>query len=302
MTATMPVIPQRVWDLMAEIGPKWGTDIRGHVGLMAKEFSALLATAPKEGVVTRDLAYGRHPRQILDLYAPKGALSKAPVVIFLHGGAFVDGNKDRTPEIYANVGWYLARHGILTINLEYRLAPEFKYPAAAEDTKLALQWAKENIARFGGDPDRIFLMGHSAGAAHVGVYAYDPTIHGPGGPGIAGLILVSGRVRTELWPDNPNAPRVEAYLGTDPAMLERGSVVAHVRPDCPPTMIAIAEYENPLLDIHNAELFYKLAHAKRRAPRLVWMPRHNHHTSIAQLNTAEDTLGQALLEFIRLGR
>ena len=299
--STMPAIPQSVRDAMAEIGPKWGTNIMGHVRMMAELYSGLLVNAPKEGVVTREIAYGRHPRQVLDIYAPKGTPSKAPVVIFLHGGAFVDGNKDRTPEIFANVGWYLARHGIIVINLEYRLAPEFKFPSAAEDVKLSVAWTKENITRFGGDPDRIFVMGHSAGAAHVGSYAYDAGIHGPGGPGIAGLIVVSGRVRTEMWPDNPNAPKVEAYLGRDPAMLERGSMVNHVKPDSVSTMIAIAEFENPLLDIHNAELFYKLALAKRRAPRMVWLPGHNHHTSIAQLNTADDQLGSALREFIRLG-
>lgn len=301
MSSTMPVIPQSVRDLMAEVGPKWGTNIMSHVKLMAEQYSALLVNAPKEGEVTREIAYGAHPRQVLDIYAPKGGARNAPVVVFMHGGAFVDGTKDRTQEIYGNAGWYLARHGIVYVNLEFRLAPEFKYPAGSEDFKLALGWIKANIGRWGGNPERVFGMGHSAGAAHVGCYAYDRALHGPGGPGLAGVILVSGRVRTEMWPDNPNAKKVEAYLGNTPAMLERGSVVTHAGADSVPTMIVIAEYENPLLDIHNAELFHKLALAKRRAPRLVWLAGHNHHTSFACLNTADDRFGSELLEFIRRG-
>jgi acetyl esterase/lipase len=286
---------------MAEIGPKWGTDITGHVKLMADGFSEILATAPKEGVVTRDIPYGRHARQVLDVYAPTAARS-AHVIMFLHGGAFIDGRKDRTPDIYANVCWYFTRHGIVGVNLEHRLAPEFKYPSGTEDVAAAVAWARANIARFGGDPARIYLMGHSAGAAHVGCYAYDKRFHPAGGPGIAGLIVVSGRVRAENRPDNPNARKVEAYFGTDNALMEQGSVVNHVSADSVPTMIAIAEYENPLLDVHCAELFYRLSAAKNRAPRMLRLAGHNHTSTIAQLNTAEDRVGSEILQFVRTGR
>lgn len=287
---------------MAELGPKWGTNITGHVKAMADGFSAVLATAPKQGEVTRDIPYGPHPRNVLDVYVPMTRPRSAPVVIFLHGGAFVDGHKDRTPEFYANVCWYFARHGIVAINMENRLAPEFKYPSATEDVAAAVAWARANVGRFGGDSGRIFLMGHSAGACHVGCYAYDKRFHPAGGPGIAGLIVVSGRVRAETLPDNPNARKVEAYFGTDAALMEQGSVVSHVDGDCVATMIAIAEYENPLLDMHCLELAWRLATAKRRAPRFVWLPAHNHTSIIAHVNTAEDVLGSAMREFIAAGR
>jgi hypothetical protein len=67
-------------------------------------------------------------------------------------------------------------------------------------------------------------------------------------------------------------------------------------------MIAVAEFENPLLDVHCAELFHRLATAKRRAPRMVWLAGHNHTSVIAHFNTAEDRLGREILEFIQLGR
>ncbi|MSQ73868.1 MAG: alpha/beta hydrolase [Betaproteobacteria bacterium] len=300
MSSMPPEIPASLRKLMAEVGPVWGSAITQHSKLMADGFSELLATAPKEGSVTRDIAYGAHPRQVLDVYAPRGA-ANSPVVVFVHGGAFVNGNKDRSSEIYSNVCWYLARHGVLGINMEYRLAPEFKYPCATEDVAAAVAWARKNAGRFGGDPERIFLMGHSAGATHTGCYAYDRRFHPPEGSGIRGFITVSGRVRIETFADNPNATKVKAYFGDDAQLMERGSVVSHVAPDSVPTMIALAQYENPLLDMHGAELFHRLASARRRAPRLVWLAGHNHNSAISHLNTAEDRLGREIIEFIREG-
>jgi len=293
-----PAIPQSLHDLMAEIGPKWGTNIRPHAMLMFERFSELLAGAPKEGSLTREIAYGSHPRQVLDVYAPL-ASANAPIVLFVHGGAFVDGVKDRTSEVYSNVAWYFARNGVLCVNTEYRLAPEFKYPAGSEDIAAATAWVRANAARFGGDAKRIFVMGHSAGAAHAGLYAYDPRFGAVGERRVAGLIVLSGRVRAEMLPENPNAPKVAAYYGDDLQALERGSVVNYVNPSCPPTLIGIAEYENPLLDLHCAELFHRLAQAKRRAPRIVRLAGFNHTANIAHFNTAEERLGREILEFIR---
>lgn len=301
MLPPLPDLPSELWQLMAELGPNWGAAISANTRRQSEAFSAVLSRAPKLGTVTHDIPYGDHPRQVLDVYAPHEPRN-APVVLFAHGGAFVVGDKDRTPEIYANVCWYLVRHGIIGINMEYRLAPEFKYPSGIEDVASAADWTRRNIARFGGNADRLFAMGHSAGCAHVGCYAYDRRFRPAAGPHLAGLILVSGRVKIDNFPENPNANNVEAYFGADPELMRAGSVVDHVGPDCVPTMIAIAEYENPLLDIYGMELAHRLALAKRRAPRLIWLAGHNHNSSIAQLNTAEEQLGRQIIEFIETGR
>lgn len=293
---TLPAIPEAVLAEMAEIGPRWGSNVPGHVRRMLEAFTPLLARAPKDGVeVTRDVAYGEHPRHVLDVYRPAGA-SGAPVVLFFHGGAFVDGEKDRTPEIYSNVPYYLARHGIVGLNVEYRLAPEHKYPSGTDDVQRAVGWARGNVARFGGDAHRLFLMGHSAGATHTGAYAY-----GSGDP-IAGHIVVSGRVRAEMWPGNPNAPKVAAYYGTDAAVLEKVSQVNLVGPSSPPTLIAVAEFENPFLDVHCAELYYRLARAQGRAGRFLRLEGHNHTSIIASLNTADERLGREVVAFVRGAR
>lgn len=301
MLKSPPVIPQHLINMMRELGPKWGSNIREYTKLQSEAFSEILIHAPKEGIETREIPYGVHSRQVLDVFSPRSALN-APVIIFAHGGAFIEGNKDRTAEIYSNVGWYFARKGVVTINMEYRLAPEFKYPTGVQDVAATVCWTRDNISRFGGNPERIFLFGHSAGAAHVGCYAYDQRFHTKGVSGISGLIVVSGRVRIDNLPMNPNAKNVEAYFGTNSDLMAQGSVVNHVNLDSVPTMISIAEYENPLIDVYCLELAYKLSLVKSLAPRTVWLGGHNHNSSIAHLNTADERLGNEILDFIRLGR
>jgi hypothetical protein len=141
-------------------------------------------------------------------------------------------------------------------------------------------------------------MGHSAGGAHCAHYAYDRRFHPAGGPGIAGLVVVSGRVRAETLPENPNARRVEAYYGADVTRMAEGSGVSHVAADSVPTLIAIAGFENPLIDVHCAELFHRLAAAKRRAPHLVRLADHNHTSIVAHFNSADERLGREILSFM----
>ena len=130
---------------MAQVGPRWGATIQANVKLMIEHFSELLRQAPKRGQVSRNIAYGDDPRQVLDVYQPAGlAAGSCPVVMFVHGGAFVEGEKDRTSEVYSNVLWYFARHGVLGINVEFRLAPEHRYPAGTLDMAAAVAWARRS--------------------------------------------------------------------------------------------------------------------------------------------------------------
>jgi acetyl esterase/lipase len=292
-------IPPELRALMTEMGPRWGANVPANVRLMVEEFSRVLAGAPKDGVsVRRDIGYGAHPRQSFDLYAPIAPGMARPAVIFVHGGAFVDGNRNRTDEIYANIGYYFARHGSVAINMGYRLAPDAVFPEASRDVGAVVAWARAHAAETGIDPNRIFLMGHSAGGAHVATYAYDARVWPAGGPGIAGLIVVSGRVRADNLPENPNARKVEAYYGTDASVYDDRSPVTHVTRSSVPTFVAWAEYENPLIDLYCAELVWRLSVAKRRSPPVNWMKGHNHTSMIGHINTEDDMLGAAIRAFI----
>ena len=170
-------MPPSVREVLEQVGPRWGEDISGNIARTRAAYEPLLRAVPTEGVtVSRDLAYGPYVEQRLDLYRRVG-ISGAPVVVFVHGGAYVAGARNDTETIYGNIATFFAREGMLGVNADYRLAPESPWPAGAEDVAGIVAWLHENAARYGGDSNRIFLIGHSAGATHVAGYAFDPTFH-----------------------------------------------------------------------------------------------------------------------------
>lgn len=293
--------PEDLRKLMAEIGPRWAQDPRRHVEMTLDAYAALLAGVSNDGVeATRDLAYGDHPRQVLDVFRPQVA-ARAPVIVFVHGGAFVRGDKRARPEIYDNVLQYFARQGLVGVNVEYRLAPEATFPEGARDVSQAVAWIEREIAAYGGDPKRIFLFGHSAGGTHVATYAFDRTAIPERSASVAGAILASARVRADVLPDNPNAEAVRAYFGADASLYEARSPVTHAHDAALPVFVVIAEYENPYLDVYGAELLHALSRARKRAPRFLRLTRHNHISLVAHFNTGEEILGREILDFIERG-
>ena len=180
MSASLPPlpldqVPEDLRRMLAEIGPRWAQEHRRHVEMTLDAYSKLLAGVSNPGVqVTRNLAYGEHPRQVLDVFRPESA-TRAPVLMFVHGGAFVRGEKCVRPEIYDNVLYYFARQGLVGVNVEYRLAPEATYPEGARDVAQAIAWIERQIGAYGGDPNRIYPFGSSAGGTHVASYAFDRT-------------------------------------------------------------------------------------------------------------------------------
>jgi len=294
----MSALPEAVLLQMAAVGPVWGADIQKHRDIVLAAYAPLLAQSPKAGVtVESERIYGEHPRQRLDIYRPQSKLPM-PVVIFVHGGAFVRGDKHVNDEIYGNVLYYFARNGCLGVNMEYRLAPEAAFPAGAQDVATAVEWAGRHAAEFGGDPGRIFLIGHSAGATHVATYACDPNAGSKPPAGVRAIVLLSGRLRADASPDNPNAAGVRAYFGDDASRYDERSPVTWAGRCALPVMIAIAEFENPLLDVYGAEFFWKLAAARGKAPRFVRLRNHNHISMVAHFNTGEELLGREILDFM----
>jgi acetyl esterase/lipase len=182
--------------------------------------------------------------------------------------------------------------------MEYRLAPEAAYPGGAEDVARAITWIKENVWEFGGNPDRVILVGHSAGASHAAAYVCDPAARPAEGPGVAGLVLMSGRLRADARADNPNAHGVRAYYGADESLYEVRSAVTHAERLDVPLFVAVAEYENPYLDAYSAEFLHRVGMARKRVPRFVQLRGHNHTSIVAHFDSGEDFLGRELLDFI----
>jgi acetyl esterase/lipase len=131
-----------------------------------------LALAQSGGVdVVRGQAYGEHPRQRLDVYTPERGGAARPVLVFLYGGAWDSGDR----ATYGFAGAALASKGFVTVVPDYRLYPEVRYPAFLQDGAAAVRWARDHAREFGGDPERIVLMGHSAGAYNAAMLALDPS-------------------------------------------------------------------------------------------------------------------------------
>ena len=154
-------------------------------GLIALVLLAVLALAACSPIValnalarsdtyraTTDVAYGSLPRQKLDVYTPTTASPAAgwPVVVFFYGGNWTDGERGE----YKFMGEALASRGVLVLVADYRLYPEVTYPGFLEDCAKATAWGFEHAKALGGDPKRVFVMGHSAGGYNAAMLALDP--------------------------------------------------------------------------------------------------------------------------------
>lgn len=293
--------------LMLALGPRWNDDIVAHRKAVIDCYTPLLAAAEKSPHVERDLAYGKNARQVLDVFAPVAARQASmagelrQAVLFVHGGAFVRGNKSVNGEVYDNVCHWFARQGFVAINVEYRLADEAPWPGGADDVAQAIAWVHEHAAQWQIDPSRIFLIGHSAGGTHAASCLFDPALtRGRDRPGrdVAGLVLISARLFADVDPRNPNAVPVRTYFGADETRYAERSPLTHAARNPVPTMIAIAEYENRFLDDYGAAFFQGLLRQRGVAPRFVQMRGHNHTSIVAHFNSGEEWLGREILAFM----
>ena len=210
------------------------------MGLSACSPAGLLnATVPTGGVeITRDIAYGRQPRQKLDIYRPARATRDLPVVVFFYGGSWRTGSK----AIYPFVAATMARAGAVVVVPDYRLYPEVKYPDFLIDCATAVAWVQHHAAQT--SSGALFLMGHSAGAYNAMMLGLDNEwlIKGGASPdAIAGVIGLAGPydflpiTDPEILPIFPDAgpgtqPITYAHGGQPPVLLLTGSDDHQVRP------------------------------------------------------------------------
>ncbi len=130
---------------------------------------ALFAPKDSARVVTKDARYADGPRHGLDAYAPLKADGPAPVAIFFYGGSWETGRRQE----YGWVARALAAQGFLTVVPDYRVYPDVVFPDFLDDCAKAVRWAVDHAAELGGDPGRIVLVGHSAGAYNAAMLALD---------------------------------------------------------------------------------------------------------------------------------
>jgi acetyl esterase/lipase len=265
-------------------------------------YAPLQEKEPYAGLkVTRDVKYGANERHLVDIFAAEAAGAPQPVLMFVHGGAYIRGNK-RPPgsPFYDNVMVFAARNGMVGVNVEYRLAPQFPWPAGAEDLAAAVHWVADNIAAFGGDPNRVFLMGHSAGATHVATYVSHPEFHGPKGSGLAGAMFSSAIYDLTKATDESEGRR--AYFGANRALYRERSALAGLIKTAIPFMMSAAELDPPIF-VEQIELAKAtLCESPRGCVRSIVLPKHSHMSESYSINTPDTQLTSQLLEFIKTGR
>jgi len=252
-------------------------------------YRALQPGLPADAVVTRDHRYGPDERNRLDIFAKEG-LSGAPVLVFVHGGGFVMG--DKTTEgspFYDNIGGFAVDEDYVGVTMTYRLAPAHCWPSGGEDVARAVEWLRENVIQFGGDPERIFVMGQSAGAVHVADYVarFSPTI--------AGALLISGIY--DLAEAEPNQFQ-QAYYGQDPHGWGPASTAAGLLITKTPLMLTVSEFDPVDFQQQAASIAARYASTNKAFPRLHWLAGHNHLSPVLEIGTPDSDLEHHIMNFI----
>jgi acetyl esterase/lipase len=287
-------IPPEVAAKVRALGPVLNDEVRSSARSL---YTPLQPKIGPDILVRTDVAYGSDERHKLDLLAPVSKpLVPVPVVIFVHGGAYVRGNKSvpRTP-FYQNIAAFWVRHSMIGVNITYRLAPKHQWPAGAQDVGAALKWVRNNIGEYGGDPSRIVLMGHSAGASHIAGYLFHKELWPSGGDGVIAAILLSGGYD----PESGQTEGRRAYYGEDQGLYAQRLPLRHIASRAVPIFIGFAEYDPPRFQLEAIGLFKALCERDNRCPPLKQLLGHNHLTQVYHIGTTDDSLTADLLAFVR---
>jgi acetyl esterase len=264
-------------------------------------YAPLLASQPREGVrLMADCRYGPHPRHTVDIYRPEHD-GDHPVLVWLHGGGFIRGDKAQR----ANIGWWGAREGFVTLIPNYRLAPESPWPSGAEDVVALWRWLWSPDVAFTCKPERLVLAGESAGAAHVAAASLlrrfqpmDWRIAGAAlfsGPYDAGL---EGLAATQFGIATPD-PRNEAYFGEERLAWRAASIVDHVDAAPFPLSIAFAERDLLQMQVQASTLFARLVKDLNFTPELRVLADHNHFSPGFSIGTEDTSVSDLLADFVR---
>lgn len=246
--------------------------------------------APRGLTVVKDQRYGPDARNVIDVYAPQDARN-APVALFIHGGSWTGGDKSD----HAFVGDSLARAGYVTGVMNYRLAPQNRYPAYVQDAALALKWLRDNAGKYGGNAQNVFVMGHSAGGFNaVELVVNERWLREVNVPvsSVRGVIGVAGPYSYDFrqFPSKNAFP--EGGLPED-IMPDR-----HVRKDAPPHLLLVAANDTVVYPQNALNMEAALKKAGVSVERKV-LPRLNHVTIIGAVARNLTFLGGTRAEVIR---
>lgn len=283
--AEISSLPKNVATEIAAMGPNLNPDI------ITKSFALMrpLVPAPPASVkITRDVSYGDDPLQKLDIYQPNKGRN-LPIAIYVHGGGFVRGDKSD----YNNVVAYFAEHGVVGVNANYRLAPKVTWPAESQDVGAVVAFVQKNAAQYGGDPKRIVIIGHSAGANLVASYVLDPSLHPKSGPGVTGAVLISGPAYRAASLSKAD----QIYFGEDAGQFEKRVPGTYLKDSKTPLLIVTAELDPISLAPESYDLAARACVRDGQCPRFLFLKGHNHISEVVSVGSKDDQLAKALLDF-----
>jgi len=272
-----------------------GADMNDHVQQESERiWAGAVRVKPADLRMDADLRYGTDARHRLDVYSRPGQ-DPRPVFVYVHGGGFTGGDK-RKPDSYLfeNVGAWAVHAGMVGVNLTYRLAPQHRWPAVVQDIAAALQWVRDHIHEYGGDPRTIVLAGHSAGAAHVANYVARTASPEVPYPAVQGAVLCSGMYDIVAA---GNRPSVQTYYGADPAEHEKQSSIAGLCAGHTPLLIAVAENEPYVFHRQALALVDALATQHGKMPLFTVVQGHNHFSETYHFGSEDTQLTGMIARF-----
>jgi acetyl esterase/lipase len=237
----------------------------------------LNATIPRESFrKSADLAYGAQARQRLDVYAPAQGAGPHPVVVFFYGGAWVRGAR----QDYLFVGEALAASGWVGVVADYRLYPDVRFPAFVEDAAAAVAWTCSRIGDWGGDPQRVFVMGHSAGAYLALMLALDARY-------LAARDLQPARLAGAIGLAGPydflplRGERMKAIFGPDED-LARTQPITHANGSAPPLLLLHGERDTTV-SVRNTRNLAERVRSRGGRVETILYPDQDHRGIVAAL-------------------
>jgi len=251
--------------------------------------------------IERDIPYlgpSDHLKHRLDVYSPPNA-DACPVVIFFYGGGWRSGDK----RLFEHLGRAFAVRGIVAVTVNYRLTPEVEHPEHARDCAAAVAWVRRSIVRYGGDPDSLVLVGHSAGAHLAALLGTDGGYLADAGvpsAAVAGVVAISGVYDLRSHAESPGFTSLEFIhqaFGDSQSELGSASPIVYVREGLPPFLVIVAEddpermreqgraFAAALRDVGNDVLFLSV---KGR----------DHFSIVRRFGPSDDTTAESIAEFV----
>jgi len=270
---------------VAEMGSRFNEEILARtLALYEPYVQAALSTQS----VQRDLSFGPHPRNILDFYHCE---RPSPILLYVHGGGFVGGGKNINAKFYSNLGKYFTDRGLATALMNYRLAPEFVWPQAAEDIAKAVDWLQEKRAQ----DQRIYIIGQSAGACHLATYLTGEDFHAHAAKHISGAVLMSGFYDAR----GSMSPGARSYFGDNSLQCEERSPILATHRIKTPVLLTLAQYDPAGMAQQTLALASQLTQTQQTSPPLVWLKDHNHVSTVLSIGSPQNDVGELITRFIR---